>query len=73
MYHAGAVTVGQLDVNWSYPKFLLFEPKEAGGPRKAVALAEGFEFDEEDYIRKKSLRDFFYVVRKDRAATTAQN
>lgn len=73
MHHAGAVTVGQLDVNWSYPKFLLFEPKEAGGPRKAVALAEGFEFDEDEYIRKKSLRDFFYVVRKDRATTTAQN
>lgn len=72
MRHAGAVTVGQLDVNWSYPKFVLYEPKEPGGPRKAVALAPGFEFDEDEYIRKRSLRDFFYLVRKD-SETTARN
>jgi hypothetical protein len=72
MRHAGAVTVGQLDVNWSYPKFVLFEPKEPGGPRKAVPLASGFEFDEDEYIRKRSLRDFFYLVRKGREVT-AQN
>jgi len=71
MRHAGATTVGQLDVNWSYPKFVLFEPAEPGGPRKAVALAKGFEFDEDEYIRKRSLRDFFYLLRKDRGATTA--
>lgn len=69
MRHAGAVTVGQLDVNWSYPKFVLYEPKEPGGPRKAVALAPGFEFDEDEYIRKKSLRDFFYLVRRDQEET----
>jgi hypothetical protein len=72
MRHAGATTVGQLDVNWSYPKFLLYEPKEPGGPRKAVALAPGFEFDEDEYIRKRSLRDFFYLVRRD-VDTTARN
>lgn len=72
MRHAGAVTVGQLDVNWSYPKFVLYEPKEPGGPRKAVALAAGFEFDEDEYIRKRSLRDFFYLVRREREVT-AQN
>jgi hypothetical protein len=64
MRHAGAVDVAQLDVNWSYPKFVLFEPKEPGGPRKAVALASGFEFSEDEYIRKRSRRDFFYLVRK---------
>ncbi|MBK7585226.1 MAG: hypothetical protein IPI67_34190 [Myxococcales bacterium] len=72
MRHAGAATVGQLDVNWSYPKFVLYEQKEAGGPRKAVALAPGFEFDEDEYIRKRSLRDFFYLVRRD-TEVTAQN
>jgi len=64
MRHAGATTVAQLDVNWSYPKFVLFEPKAPGGPRKAVALADGFEFSEDEYIRKKARRDFFYLVRK---------
>ena len=62
--HAGAVDIAQLDVNWSYPKFVLFEPKEAGGPRKAVALASGFEFSEDEYIRKRARRDFFYLMRK---------
>jgi hypothetical protein len=64
MRHAGATDVAQLDVNWSYPKFVLFEPKEPGGPRKAVALASGFEFSEDEYIRKRARRDFFYLVRK---------
>jgi hypothetical protein len=62
--HAGAVDIAQLDVNWSYPKFVLFEPKTPGGERKAVALADGFEFSEDEYIRKKNRRDFFYLVRK---------
>jgi hypothetical protein len=64
MHHAGAVEVAQLDVNWSYPKFVLFEPKTPGGPRKAVPLASGFEFSEDEYIRQKARRDFFYLVRK---------
>jgi hypothetical protein len=64
MRHVGAVSVAQLDVNWSYPKFVLFEPKTPGGPRKAVALAPGFEFSEDEYIRKRARRDFFYLLRK---------
>jgi hypothetical protein len=69
MRKAGATEVAQLDVNWSYPKFVLFEPKTPGGPRKAVALASGFEFSEDEYIRKKARRDFFYLMRKKPAAT----
>jgi hypothetical protein len=54
-----------LDVNWSYPKFVTFEPGDAGAERKAVALAEGFEYSPDEYIRKKQRRDFFYLMRKD--------
>ncbi|HVJ17041.1 MAG TPA: hypothetical protein VM686_16485 [Polyangiaceae bacterium] len=75
--HAGAVDIAQLDVNWSYPKFVLFEPGGAGAPpnngtgeagpeRKAVALADGFEFSEDEYIRQKARRDFFYLMRRDK-------
>lgn len=64
MRHAGAVDIAQMDVNWSYPKFVLFEPGDAGPERLAVALAEGFEFSEDEYIRQKSRRDFFYLMRK---------
>ena len=65
MRHAGAADVAQLDVNWSYPKFVLFQPAEAGTKRIAVPLAKGFEFSEDEYIRKRSYRDFFYLVRKE--------
>jgi hypothetical protein len=65
MHHAGAVDVAQLDVNWSYPKFVTFEPAEAGTDRIAVALADGFEYSPDEYIRKKQRRDFFYLMRKD--------
>ena len=30
MKHAGAHSIAQLDVNWSYPKFLLYEPIDDG-------------------------------------------
>ncbi|HLV20922.1 MAG TPA: phosphodiester glycosidase family protein [Polyangiaceae bacterium] len=73
MRHAGAVDVAQLDVNWSYPKFVLFEPAEGRADRIAVALAEGFEFSEDEYIRKRSRRDFFYLLRGDTGAKQAKN
>ena len=69
--HAGATDIAQLDVNWSYPKFVLFEPGEAGGPRRAVALANGFEFSEDEFIRQKARRDFFYLMRKKPPAASA--
>jgi len=65
MHHAGAADVAQLDVNWSYPKFVTFEPGDAGPERVAVALAEGFEYSPDEYIRKRQRRDFFYLARKD--------
>jgi hypothetical protein len=65
MHHAGAVDVAQLDVNWSYPKFVTFEAGDAGSERQAVALASGFEYSPDEYIRKKQRRDFFYLMRKD--------
>lgn len=64
MRHAGAVDIAQMDVNWSYPKFVTFEAAAPGEKRKAVALASGFEFSEDEYIRKRSRRDFFYAVRR---------
>lgn len=72
MRHAGAVTVAQLDVNFSYPKFVLFETPEDGGERRAVPLASGFEFSEHEYIRKPSRRDFFYLTPKSLRTKTAR-
>ncbi len=64
MHHAGADTVAQMDVNWSYPKFVTFEEKK-DGLLHPIALAEGFEFSDELYLRERSMRDFFYLARKE--------
>lgn len=65
MKAAGAVDAAQLDVNYAYPRFLLFEHKEAGKPPIAAsALIPGIEYDKWDYTVEPSLRDFFYLKRK---------
>lgn len=65
MRHAGAHYVAQLDVNWSYPKFVLYEPRLSGSPELiAKPLCKGFEFSEDEYVRKRADRDFFYLTRK---------
>ncbi len=69
MHHCGAVDVAQLDVNWSYPKFVTFEPNGEDTQRNAVALADGFEYSPDEYVRKKQRRDFFYLMRKDTGLT----
>lgn len=65
MEHAGAHDVAQLDVNWSFPKFVTVEPKEGDAENPVVsAIIKGFEYKEEDYVRNAMLRDFFYLTRK---------
>jgi hypothetical protein len=63
MQSAGAWTVAQLDVNWSYPRFLLF-PRDGSGVRHAQTLFKGFLFQPEEMLREPSPRDFFYVTRR---------
>jgi len=62
MHHAGAADVAQLDVNWSFPRFVVFP--EDRGKRYTRSLFEGFEVDEDDYLRDPNARDFFYVLRQ---------
>jgi len=64
LHHAGATDVAQLDVNWSYPKFVTFEPIGHTSVLRPVPLAPGFEYSDDEYLRKKEKRDFFYIVRK---------
>jgi hypothetical protein len=66
MSHAGAHDVAELDVNWSFPKFVLYEPRPGAGSAAdlvAVPISKGFEWTEDDYIRDPSPRDFFYLTR----------
>lgn len=63
MQHAGAANAAQLDVNWSYPKILVF-PRAASGRRTAQSVFKGFVFRPDDYVARPSSRDFFYVIRR---------
>lgn len=65
MHHAGASDIAQLDVNWSYPKFVTFEPIAHTEVLHPVPLAPGFEFSDDEYLRKKEKRDFFFLVRRE--------
>jgi hypothetical protein len=72
MRHAGASSVAQLDVNFSYPKFVTFRGSKLSKLRFAVPLAEGFEYSEHEYLRKPSTRDFFYVTPRSVHGRTAR-
>ncbi|HEY4105520.1 MAG TPA: hypothetical protein VGM44_16590, partial [Polyangiaceae bacterium] len=71
LHHAGATDVAQLDVNWSYPKFVTFEPIGHTNVLHPVPLAPGFEYSDDEYLRKKEKRDFFYIVRREPPAAEA--
>lgn len=63
MHHAGATDVAQMDVNWSYPKFLIFGRDDLG-QLHAASPFEGFVFHDDEYVRRPAPRDFFYLVRR---------
>lgn len=63
MHHAGAHDVAELDVNWSFPKFLVFG-RNAAGVLEASSLFAGFVFTKNEYVRQRSARDFFYLARR---------
>jgi hypothetical protein len=61
----GAEDAAQLDVNYSYPRFLLYEPGAAGqAPHVESALIPGIKFSKGEYVTDSAPRDFFYVTRK---------
>ncbi len=67
MKHAGAKNVAQLDVNWTLPKFLTYHPREPGSDHlEPTPLYEGLQHVRDEYVRKASPRDFFYVTRRPR-------
>jgi hypothetical protein len=65
MRAVGADDAAQLDVNYSYPRFLFFE-KAAGGdaPHVSSAIIPGIKFTKGEYVGGPEVRDFFYVTRR---------
>ena len=65
MHHAGAHSIAQLDVNFSYPKFLTYDYVGPGSKElKPVPLTDNFEFEPDQYVGGRSQRDFFYLTRR---------
>lgn len=61
MQHVGARDVAQLDVNFSFPRFLLY--REGDDQRlSAVGAVRGLLYQPDEYLGRASTRDFFYVT-----------
>lgn len=69
MQAVGAYDAAQLDVNYSYPRFMLYEASEAGVPMATAPLLPDLKYSPTDYVGAPSQRDFFYVTRKKRSAS----
>jgi hypothetical protein len=64
MKAVGAENAAQLDVNYAYPRFLLYERSAAEAtPHAASALIPGIKFTSHEYVTDASPRDFFYLTR----------
>jgi len=61
MQHVGARDVAQLDVNFSFPRFLLYREGD-GGTLNAVGAVRGLLYQPDEYLGHASTRDFFYVT-----------
>jgi hypothetical protein len=63
MKAAGAHDAAELDVNYSYPRFLFYEQREGDKmPKAASCLIPNVEYSKWHYVGQASPRDFFYLV-----------
>jgi hypothetical protein len=63
MQAVGAHGAAQLDVNYSYPRFLVFE-RGAGGPTATQPIIPDIKYTPAEYVRAPSSRDFFFLTRR---------
>lgn len=61
---AGVAHAAQLDMNWSFIKFLLFKPGPDGSPVEGEFLEPEVRHSPGEHIQRHSQRDFFYWVRR---------
>ncbi len=65
MKAAGAANVAELDINWSYTKFLTFGRPAPGAPLEVTGtLVPKTKHTRYGYVEKPAERDFFYVTRR---------
>jgi len=65
MRAVGAASAAQLDVNYSYPRFLFFE-RDTGEetPHVSSPIIPGIKYQKTEYVGGPEIRDFFYVARR---------
>ncbi|MBM4358343.1 MAG: phosphodiester glycosidase family protein [Deltaproteobacteria bacterium] len=63
MKAAGAHSAAELDVNYSYPRFLLYTRSEGAPPRATSSIIPSVDFTKDQYV-SPSPRDFFYLTRE---------
>lgn len=61
---AGVTDAVQMDINWSFTRFVLYERGVAGEPVATSPILEKLKFGPREYWQKASERDFFYLHRK---------
>lgn len=65
MKAAGAVSAAQLDINWSYTRFLIYGKAATGeAPRVVSTLLPKMKYGQHEYVSRAAMRDFYYVRRK---------
>lgn len=60
----GAEGAAQLDVNYSYPRFLLYEKSPSGDVRVKESLIPGIQYLKAEYVGNVAERDFFYLRKR---------
>jgi len=63
MLAAGAVDAAELDVNWSYTRFLLYAGSTAA-PQVTSTLIPEIKHAQGEYVSRPAERDFFYLARR---------
>jgi hypothetical protein len=64
MQVVGAWDAAQLDVNYSYPRFMLVEHGRDGASELVEPLVPDIKYSPADYLGRPAERDFFYLKRK---------
>ncbi len=65
MHAVGASSAAQLDVNYSYPRFLFYTKTDsADPPAVSSALIPGIKYQKHEYTGAPEARDFFYLTKK---------
>ena len=61
---AGVTDAVQMDINWSFTRFVLYGRDGGGEPVASSPILEKLKFGPREYWQKASERDFFYAIAK---------